>query len=85
MKNTIEVPQDALSIPYEGKEAIPQKGDPVDFRVEGTIRKVNEGWCLVDVKFVNGKRPGPPETEFFNDEEASLGIMAEAADKQEGY
>ena len=58
----------------------------MDFRVEGTIRKVNEGWCLVDVKFVNGQRPGPPEREFIpEDEEANLQEMAAAADATEEY
>ena len=86
MRNTIEVPQDALSLPYEGNETLPQKGDPVDFRVEGTIRKVNDGWCLVDVKFVNGQRPGPPAREFIpEEEERELREMATEADMLEGY
>jgi hypothetical protein len=89
MKNQIEVPQDALSLrAIGGNDVLPEKGDPVEFRVEGTIRKVNEGWCLVDVKFINGQRPGPPEREYIperSDEEDDLRSMAENADAAMEY
>jgi hypothetical protein len=90
MKNQIEVPKEALSLRQLGGEGevFPEKGDPVDFHVEGTIRKVNEGWCLVDVKFINGKRPGPPEREFIpevSDQEDDLRSLAENADAAMEY
>jgi hypothetical protein len=89
MRNTIEVPQEALSLRSgDNGEVLPEKGDPVNFMVEGTIRKVNEGWCLVDVRFINGHRPGPPENEFIreeSDEEDDLRSLAENADMEEGY
>lgn len=81
MKNTLEVPQSALSV----SDVNPEKGDPVSFHVEGTIRKVNEGWCEVQVKLINGKRPGPAEGEFIEGEGDELASMAEKADAEEGY
>lgn len=86
MKNTIEVPKSALAIPImagtEDGEVSPEKGDPVSFHVEGTIRTVEDGYCVVQVKFINGKRPGP---EFISeeDEEDDLRSMAENADMNE--
>ena len=90
MKNQIEVPKEALSLRSMGGEGevFPEKGDPVDFRVEGTIRKVKEGYCVVDVKFINGQRPGPPEREFIPEEdgeEAALREMAASADAAMEY
>jgi hypothetical protein len=93
MKNQIEVPKDALSLKFGADERMvyPEKGDPVEFRVEGTIRKVHEGSCTVDVKFINGMRPGPgrEEPEFIpsevSEEEDALRTMAEAADAGASY
>ena len=87
MHNTLEVPQSALSLPGpEGNKVMPEKGDPVSFHVEGTIRKVHEGWCEVQIKFINGKRPGPEEGEFIDTEEGdTLTNLAKAADASENY
>ena len=80
MKNTLEVPQSALSI----DDVDPEKGDPVSFHVQGTIRKVNDGWCEVQIKLINGKRPGPEANEFI-DEGDALDGMAASADAEEQY
>lgn len=101
---TIKVPLKSLRLPgiYPGsvgpdgkeeKEVLPEAGDPVSFSVEGVVTGVTDDMGDVEVRFINGERPGAQDAEGAEnggatknpeaDEAASLAKMAEEADAEE--
>lgn len=97
---TIKVPLNALRLPgiYPGmdggdeeKEVLPEQNDPVSFSVEGVVSKVVGDMAEVNVRFVNGQRPGEAEpaaekseeSEMSEDEMQAAAEMADAGDYAE--
>lgn len=96
----IKVPLKSLRLPgiYPGmtgegeeeKEVLPEAKDPVSFSVEGVVTAVNGDMADVEVRFINGERPGEQEKHEASesktteaDEEANLTKMAMEADAEE--
>ena len=85
---TIQVPAAALAVTdysapmadaeKERPKIQPQKGDPIDFRIRGSIQAITGGMATVNVAFVNDQRPEMP------DQRANLLAEAEEADAQTG-
>jgi hypothetical protein len=68
----LTIPLKSLRIPgqfsdEEAKEGeLPQVSDPVSFNVEAVVKSITGGNAVVNVRFINGERPGENEA----DEEA---------------
>lgn len=68
---TIQIPSSTLAVtdynapmPKEGEtrpKIEPQKGDPVEFRVKGSIQAIAGGVATVAVAFINDERPEVPD------------------------
>lgn len=87
----IKVPLNSIIIKRwnggEDEEKItPSEGDPVDFSVEAVVSSISGGIAEVDIRFINGERPGQSEAEADKGEkepsEEELGKMAEKADME---
>jgi hypothetical protein len=79
------VPAQALA---EGG-AEPEIGDEVSAQVEGTVRKVRDGYVWAEVTKVNGEevkepteKEGPPKRESVEDMGARLGREARSEDRK---
>lgn len=65
----------------------PSVGDPVDFSVEAVVSSISGGIAEVDIRFINGERPGQnesnePDKGEKEPTEEELGKMAEKADME---
>ena len=93
----IKVPLKSLRLPggigampmgeeSEQEAVSPEVNDPVSFSVEGVVKSVSGEVADVEVRFINGERPGQSEGEADKGEkepsEEELGKMAEKADME---
>ena len=78
----------AMSVEEKEQETVsPEVNDPVSFSVEGVVKSVSGELAEVEVRFINGERPGQNETTEPDkgEEEPSeeeLGKMAAKADME---
>ena len=67
------------------KAVTPEVNDPVSFTVEGVVKSVKGSNAEVEVRFINGERPGGKDDKPEKDAEPSdedLSKMAEEADAE---
>lgn len=92
---TIKVPLKSLRLPggigsipmgeeSEQESVSPEVNDPVSFSVEGVVKSVSGEVADVEVRFINGERPGQSEAkeEEKDPTEEELGKMAKKADME---
>lgn len=87
---SLRLPCGIGSIPMEGEEqetVSPEVNDPVSFSVEGVVKSVSGEVADVEVRFINGERPGQneanePDKGKGEPTEEELGKMAEKADME---
>jgi hypothetical protein len=90
----LTIPLKSLRIPgqfsqEEAEEgALPEVNDPVSFNVEAVVKSISGDNAVVDVRFINGERPGKNEAtekEEMPQKETSdedLAKAAKAADEE---
>jgi hypothetical protein len=90
----LNIPLKSLRIPgqFSQEEAeegdLPQVNDPVSFNVEAVVKSISGDNATVDVRFINGERPGKSEADEEkkmnpkDKEDEDLAKAAEAADEE---
>jgi hypothetical protein len=89
----LTIPLKSLRIPgqfsdEEAKEGeLPEVNDPVSFNVEAVVKSISGGNAVVNVRFINGERPGHSKTEEESEEpmdtsEDDLAKAAKMADEE---
>jgi hypothetical protein len=89
----LNIPIKSLRIPgqFSTEEAeegeLPQVNDPVSFNVEAVVKSINGDNAVVDVRFINGDRPGESEADEEkknpkDKENEDLAKAAQAADEE---
>lgn len=89
----LTIPLKSLRIPgqfsdEEAKEGeLPEVSDPVSFNVEAVVKSISGGNAIVNVRFINGERPGHGESDEESKEpmdtaEDDLAKAAKMADEE---